>query len=178
MKKSVILIIATVYLASVFIVGLLGIKMGIYNVVVYAQEIVYVPFGRLDEAASTEHDAVYVKDNVSGKGYLNERVYKTPERKAQRECDVAIAEFFTEGLTFELKFQLRPDNVTKKNLEYQYDKNSVVSENPEKGFVEFSVNSDGNAVVAFKSNGTFILTVRPADGSNISLKVKISVYQS
>ena len=178
MKKSVILVIAVIYIASIFIVGLLGIKMGLYNVTVYTEEIIYVPAGVLNVAKSDEIKKVYKKDGANG--YYIENVYS---KDSGYDFDVYIDEPFVKGKTFELKFQVRPDNVTKRGLEYAYDKSDktiykVDEETGEQignGFVTVTVNSDGNAVITFYDEGTFNITVKPADGANVKLTVRINV---
>ena len=48
MKKSVILILAIVYLMSAFVVGLVGVDNPFWKEVVYVNQIIYSPQGRLN----------------------------------------------------------------------------------------------------------------------------------
>ena len=169
MKKSVILIIAVVYVASVFIVGLLGIKMGLYNRTVYVEEIVYKPVGALDKAKSNDDVDIYRKDPLTGAGYSAERLFKTAEKKKAEGCDVRIEELYKEGISFELKFDVFPTNASKTNLEYSYDKSAE-----EKGIINFEIR-DGNAFITFNRGGKLKVYVKPADGANLTYTVEINV---
>ena len=59
MKKSVILLIAIVYLASVMIVGLLGIEMRAWEEYVYVQKISYVTKSAINTEKSNENVTAY-----------------------------------------------------------------------------------------------------------------------
>ncbi|MBQ7164222.1 MAG: hypothetical protein IJU84_06345 [Clostridia bacterium] len=181
MKKSVILIIAIVYLGSVFIVGLLGIKMGLYNKTVYTEEIIYIPEGKLEATLSDDAREVYTQATRTGNA-IREVRYK---KRHENGFDVYIDAIYEEGITFELKFEVRPDNVTKHGFDYAYEKDKTYSIDPETGEkigggnVKFSVNGDGNAVITFagmdKQAETFDVQVTPSDGANVQLIVRINV---
>ena len=178
MNKSVILIIAIVYLGSVFIVGLLGIRMGLYNKTVYTEEIIYLPNGKVDETLSNDSREVY---RQSENGVMEVR-YK---QRHENGFDVYITAPYENNLSFELKFEVRPDNVTKHGFDYAYDVNKTYRTDPEtgepigNGNVKFTVNVDGNAVITFmdmdKAEETFDVRVTPSDGANVNLIVRINV---
>ena len=178
MKKSVILIIVIVYLGSVFIVGLLGIKMGLYNKTVYTQEIIYIPNGKLDASLSDDTREVY-RENGNG---VMEVKYK---QRHANGFDVYITSPYSNGLSFELKFEVRPDNVSKRGFDYAYDADktfivdAVTGERIGGGNVKFAVNQDGNAVVTFAEmagdESNFDVHVTPSDGANVELIVRINI---
>ncbi len=194
MKKSVILIIAIVYLASVIIVGLMGLNMKVYNQVEYVTEIKYVPQGTLDEVKSTESVLSYKKTDKGG--YTNEKVYLTQEEKAKYNCDAAVSERLTVRSVFEIKFSVLPLTATKKDLSYSCDEKDVYKVDGEKitdhsfkaeeghveeGYIILTKNADGHAMITVKQTEkftgpkTFIIKVKALDGSNKEFNFKLTV---
>ncbi len=181
MKKSVILIIGIVYLASILIVGLMGIRMKFYNPTVYVSSIEYCPEGTLDESASNNARSVYRN------GTQMEVVMK--EGSAE-DYDVYIRDTFEEDITFELKFTVKPENATNDSLDYAFDTGLLYEKTEitdpetgdvtyqEKGIFIYEKNSDGNGVFTFKKPGNVLITVKAADGSNNTVVVSLNVRES
>lgn len=180
MKKSVILSIVLVYLVSVFVVGLMGIQMKVYDKVKYVEEITYVPLGVLDESKGNDKEVYY-----KGSRYLTEKLTYGENGKLS---EVRIVQKYERDIAFELNFRVLPDDATitenfnKKLFRYEWDASKEYKEDEEgnhiSGSVKYSVNSDGNAVVKFmvNKNEDFIFTVFPDDGkNNVSVKVVIRV---
>lgn len=178
MKKSVILLIAIVYIASIFIVGLMGIQMKVYDKIVYVEEIKYVPLGQLNEEKSTAEKEYYENSR-----YQLERLTYGEDGKLKQ---IRIVQKYEEGISFELAFKVLPDNATiadgfnKQLFKYEWDASKKYIENEEtgesSGTVIYSVNSDGNAVVKFMEEDEFKFTVKPDDGvAKVSVEVVIVV---
>lgn len=187
MKKSVILIIIIVYIASIMIVGLAGIRMKVYNQKIYVQSITYQPMGTLNEEKTTEEKKYYEIGN------LLEIVYTGSERAA-RGYDLYITDYIgATHVSYELKFRVSPDNVTDGRLEYLADSSDFYTVNGERcldpnyvpkpedvvsGFVILTKNEDGNAVLHFMAEGEFYFIVKPMDGSNKSYTVRILIQNN
>lgn len=153
MKKSVVLVIAVIYLLAIVIVGFMGIRMKVYNEVVYIDEIVCTTDGYKPCSADNKDDKDY-KYNVGliAEGF-NGYIQKT----------------YTDGLSVQLKCEFLPRNANAfqngKPFEYIYE------ENESKYTVELS--GDGTLIVRFKDAGTCDVTVKSQDGRGKTLKVRI-----
>ena len=181
MKKSVILMIVIVYLASVLIVGLLGIEMFSLEEYVYVEKISYVAQGTLNEDKSTEDVKAY-------KGrYTQEKVAITEKGKSELgsgdAIDVYVAQFYQgEPITFELRFEVTPDAAsivkekTRKEIFNYYASGLTVQETGEQ-VATLEKNDDGNAVITFVQGGTVNLLVQVNDLSTAKLYVRINVVE-
>lgn len=167
MKKSVILILAIVYLMSAFIVGLIGVDNPFWKEVVYANKISYVPQGRLNAEKTTKNYEWYDLDNNG-----REMVALTEDGKKQLSADVYIlykVDFEKGNLVLRLPFKVYPTNTTNKKLSYS------VSGEDEK-VVTYVVDDDGYLVLTFTGeHSLFKVDVKPQDGANLTLTVAIYI---
>ncbi len=180
MKKSVILIIAIVYFASVLIVGLMGLEMRIYNQIVYIEQINYRVEGKKADEQNDNFRISYEK--TPDGGYTKEYVYtKTVEN--YEKGDVLIRERYTENLTIELKFDVVPANATETALAYTIPQKDIykVNDGVETGWIVLTKNADGNAELAIKktdearSKATSVI-VKPANSNHTQRVVNIEIY--
>ena len=102
MKKSVVLLIGLVYIISVVVVGVVGIKMRIYNETIYVNDI---------ECSIRGYDEP-TKDYEYGGVIYN--YYYTIE-----DC--------TPNVTFEIQSNVIPSNATNAHVRYYMDKNDNVT---------------------------------------------------
>ncbi len=168
MKKSVILIIAIVYFASVFIVGIMGLQMRIYNPVVYINEINYRVEGQKSTSYTHANRVLYEKTS-DGNGYFKEYVYTKQVMDGEvvkyEKGDVEIMERYINGLTMELKFDVVPANASEAALVYtilEEDKYKINGEvvtdktrqplptDEVSGWVIMTKNADGNVELSFR----------------------------
>jgi hypothetical protein len=99
MKKSVILVIAVIYVLAIVVVGFIGIRMKIYNANVYVEKI---------ECVSDNYRKCNENDDFYQKGY-----------------DGYISVIYEENLKVLIKCNIYPENASEKKLEYIYDKSST-----------------------------------------------------
>ena len=99
MKKSVILVIAVIYVLAIVVVGFIGIRMKIYNANVYVEKI---------ECVSDNYRKCNENDDFYQKGY-----------------DGYISVIYEENLKVLIKCNIYPENASEKKLEYIYDKIST-----------------------------------------------------
>ena len=170
MKKSVILILAIVYLMSAFVVGLVGVDNPFWKEVVYVNQIIYSPQGRLNAEKTTKNYEWYDLDNNG-----REMVALTEDGKEQLSADVYIlykVDFEKGDLVIRLPFNVQPTNSANKKLNY-----AVIDVDRE--IVTYVVDDDGNLVLTFTdAHPTFFVDVTPQDGANVSLKVAILIKAS
>lgn len=131
MKKSVILLILVVFIASIMIVGFYGARTRTYDEVVQAEEIVCLmeldPNFDFDTATTTNPDYKDYKDgNGNSVSYVFTRQFY-PQYAAQ-------------GLKITLKFGVKPENATNGKIVYLTDTPAGVT---------FTDNGDGSATFVF-----------------------------
>ncbi len=91
MKKSVVLLLAAVYVFAIAVVGFVGLKLKVYDPVIYVEKII------------CESD-----------GYVE----YSEEDKIKKEHDGVINCKFSSDLVVEIKCKPNPDNATNKEFEY------------------------------------------------------------
>ena len=170
MKKSVILILAIVYLMSAFIVGLVGVDNPFWKEVVYVNKISYVPQGKLNAEKSTDNYEWYDLDNNG-----REMIALNQAGKKQLGADVYIlykVDFEKGNLVLRLPFNVYPTNSANKKLGYSV---SGVDNN----VVTYVVDEDGYLVLTFTGeHSLFKVDVKPQDGANLTFTVAILVKAS
>ncbi len=192
MKKSVILIIGVIYLASVLIVGLMGIQMKIYNPVVYIEEIYYSPQGKKSDKLSNEDFDAYGAVTSWQENVYKQQILDENNSVKYEVGDVSILGFFQENKTIELQFTFAPVNATVNKLDYDInpdlfykingeivtDKNQTPKEGDTvEGFVIYTKNSDGNVVLIFKRAGVVDVYAHPADKPDPKVKISITTFK-
>ena len=167
MKKSVILILAIVYLMSAFIVGLIGVDNPFWKEVVYVNQIIYSSEGRLNTEKSTDNYEWYDLDNNG-----REMIALNQAGKKQLGADVYIlykVDFEKSNLVLRLPFNVYPTNSANKKLSYSVS-------GVDKDVVTYVVNEDGDLVLTFTGeHSLFKVDVKPQDGANITFTVAIYV---
>ncbi len=169
MKKSVILLILIVYVGSVFVVGLLGVKMNLGEQIKYVEKIEYIPQGTLDQTKSDDKKTLYVD------GERWEWIYA--EKK--NGVDVAVSDKIVknkntgkfESVSFELDFNALPDDAKTLTLEFSYD-----TAKEENGTIKVEKDVKGfGFTVTFYKNDTVTFTVRPTVQGDSDVKLTVTV---
>ena len=183
MKKSVILLIIIVYVASVLMVGLLGVKMNFGEQIKYITQIEYVPDGELK--TETSEKKTYVS------GTKRETVYASRYKVSDTEMyDVAIGDNILydeatgtfEAVSFEIKFRTSPDDAKTKTLKFSFEEDKLYDKdkNPN-GSISVEKDSKGDSLtVTFHKNDTVTFKVTPTvqgGGADVSLYVKITTVK-
>lgn len=105
MKKSVILIIGIIYVASIVFIGFFGMKITAYNVTVYATKVECI-----NEEATIQNDYKYII------AYYDET--KPPEENV-----------------YQILWKVYPDDCTNKKVDFVYDQDSKIASVDEFGRV-------------------------------------------
>lgn len=131
MKKSVVILILIIYVASVALVSFFGLQYKTFDEVIYTTKI----------------------------ELLNEDIRTTEDGK----LEAIVRKDETTGLwTYQIKHRVYPDNASNNAVDYIYDTqtpNVTVDET--------------TGVVTFTGKGALDVTLKPKDGSNISVTISI-----
>ncbi len=143
MKKSVILVIAVVYLVSIILVGFYGINVKVYNETTYVEYIDCLTEGYTPYDPNNPDELAFIEEGKDG--YIS---YK-----------------YTEGLVVNLKCVARPDDATNKKLKYTTsDTNVTISDIKNDGTVDITFNSSGAAIITVTAedgrDATLIIVIR------------------
>lgn len=143
MKKSVVLAIGVIYVLAIVIVGLIGIKMHIYDAIVYVNEIV---------CESDDYNAYDVDDEAYKQGY-----------SGYIQCE------YSANVKVLVKCKYLPENANAFNgstpFHYSYDTTSTI--------YTVTVNGDGTCTVEFLKEGACELIINAQDNNHATLKIKI-----
>ena len=166
MKKSVVLLIFVIYVASIFVVGFLGIKATAYNETVNVEGIkCMMQFKEKDKDLKALEDPLYVNDT------------ETLKLTYSFERTVLKSDIESGGYRFDLLFGVVPENATNTNIEYIYEE--PVPDASGKVPYELIDNNDGSAYIMFYSNSTkdVYVTIRSEEKNNIGLRIKIRFFR-
>lgn len=150
MKKSVIICIGIIFVASIVIVNFFGMSISIYN-----KEI---PVERIECINKTdEENNVIVSTDYKGRKQINIK-FTGPADKISLE-----------GTILQLQFRVYPDDASEKTLSYIGSHKNV----------EFDKDNSDNysGMVFFYGEAYFVLTVMSNDGRRIKTEVVINAYK-
>lgn len=132
MKKALIVIISAIYIVAIIIVSFLGARAEIINSIVYAEEIVllnentYYP----DKPKEEENIAIAVYqrpdeeliDQETGYGLIDEFQWNYNNGRSKRDYLIYVYDtnflYETMGKIYTLYTSVKPDNTSKKDLDY------------------------------------------------------------
>lgn len=140
MKKSTLIIIFTVYLASILVVSMLGMRAKVFDPVVLAQSVQLSNETNEDYRVVDTQDGKRIEINFTTSGHIDE--------------NGAI-----KGTYIQLSWRVLPDNASNKKIRINYN-NSLQS-------VESIKDSNGNdlGLLLIKSKAFFTVTLSTVDGS-------------
>lgn len=141
MKKSTVILIAIVYVASIVIVSIFGLKAKIYSEVIPVTAI---------ECQNTTTKDIVVEDDY-GKTIIYAKL-KTDDLDYIETEDGSIVG----GTMIEIKYRVLPDNASNKKVKYVY------REEYDNGLIHFQ---KGAPVVLFTEAGIFTIKVMATDGT-------------
>ena len=156
MKKALIVIISAIYVVAIVIVSFLGVRAEITNNIIYAEEIIllndhtYYPNKQKEEENIAI--AVYGRpdeeliDQETGYGIIDEFQWNYSNGQRKRDYIVYVYDtnflYDSMGKIYTLDISVKPDDTTKKDLEYTIDGGDKVKKtlsiDGEKGKIYFS----------------------------------------
>lgn len=152
MKKTSIIAIALIYLVAVILVGFLGIKLKVYNEVIYAEKIMW--------------DSNELEKQSGFKVEKNKDVLLSQGLKTDASLKYVVLGF-SEDITINIKCYCIPENATNTKLDYYFDD---VGDH-----VDLKIKDDNTADIIFSSSAGFTLYVKTTDGKDTSYSIRIDI---
>lgn len=146
MKKSTLIIIGVVYIASIVLISVLGLVPKVYRPVYPVTKI---------ECLNETDDKVRVYNRASDGKLIVRLKFEEP-----------AAEDGSSGTLVQLIFRVTPDNATNPNLHYQYKNSTRIK------FVQDGAGRE-TGILLFFGPSQVDLTVVAADGSGVKLNLLI-----
>ena len=167
MKKSVILIIGILFVASVFMVGLMYPKMDHVKETKYVKKIVYTPQADSVLESSNENETWYTNDTLG----VDEALFKNPLDIDGVKIDAYVMGKYKEGFTLLLEFEVAEpeganivlDGIVGNEFSYSIG-DTAYNEETGEGIAILEKTADGMAKLTFKRDGMIYLTVTSNDG--------------
>lgn len=150
MKKSTLIIIAIIYVASIVVISMLGLKAIVYDAKIPVTGI---------EILNTDDRANGVEVEKEGDRIIISVRFTAPWNPETQS-----------GTKLQINYRVHPDNATNSKVELIYRKDL---EN-----VQFITLEDGTwtGLIGFTDEETFTLEIRSTDGSRVSTKLTIVAY--
>ena len=151
MKKSTLLVIGIIYIASIVAISIFGLKTVIWDVVIPVKSI---------ECLNTSDDKATVEETADGKKFIKIK-YGEPG---------SIEDGIPTGTMLQLEWRVLPDNATTKKVRFVY--------NTELTRVNFVKNDNGEELGLILFTGTVKLDLQivSTDGTRVVEEVVIWVY--
>ena len=148
MKKSTIILIAIVYIASIVVISVLGLKAKIYDEIFSVTSI---------ECLNETDDTAFVEE-YNGKKVINVQYIGEGNMET------------LEGTMVQLVYRVLPDNATNKKVKFIY--NETLTR------IHFVKDDKGNdlGLVMFTGTGIFNIRIMATDGSQVYTDIVINVY--
>lgn len=141
MKKIAIILIGIIYISSIAIISIFGVKSVIYDEKIPVTSIV---------CTNVTDNYTTVVENSHG-----EKVIKTPFTQAAKD------ENDTSGTKIQLTWKVLPDNASNKNVKFIYPESTSYT------FVK-NIHGDEVGLITFYNAALFNVTIQSTDGTKIS----------
>ena len=155
MKKPVIFTILCIYILSIVIVGVFGVKLTVHDQVVYQQKIVCRYMISDPDTYNLKYDdpdgTYYVSRNVSGK-------------------EIKYVDY-KKDLKFSIFYDVYPDNANDKKVNLTLSNENMASIDKVNGIITFN---DLEAAGFTKPYAIFVVYLKAVDGSNISTNITVT----
>lgn len=153
MKKSVMIIIGIIYVASIVVINFFGMKVFVYNKTIDVEQIVCLN-------KKDEEKGIVVSTFESYNGETGTAITIKFDKPANKNLMT--------GTMLQLDLRVLPDNATKKELSFT----STASEDE----VEFITDESGKQtglILFYEPTSIFEVFVKSTDNSNVTLRLKI-----
>ena len=180
MKKALIAIISAIYVFAIIIVSFLGVRSEVYNRTVYAEEIQLLNEDIINPATEKTAIKVYKRpeESLIGEDGKAPGIPVTwnygSEKELKRDYAIFVLDtnflYNSMGKILELKTSVKPDDTTKKDLDYHLSGADAVVET-------LSINNVG--AISFSVNYTSVVDVdvliKTTDLSNVQIDVLLRI---
>ena len=148
MKKSTLVIIAIVYVASIIFISFFGMKYKVYNEFFPVTEILIL---------NEKDERTYIGETSAG-----EMLIATPFTKPANKEDIS-------GTMIQLMWKVVPDNATIKDVQFIYEENPLVE------FYE-TENGEKTGLVLFYGRTNIYVKIMSTDKRRIVTEVVLQAY--
>ena len=153
MKKSVMIIIGIIYVASIVVINFFGMKVFVYNKTIDVEQIVCLN-------KTDEEKGIVVSTFKSYNGETGTAITIKFDKPANKNLMT--------GTMLQLDLRVLPDNATKKELSFT----STASDEEVEFFTDESGKQTG-LILFYNSTSIFEVFVKSTDNSNVTLRLKI-----
>lgn len=153
MKKSVMIIIGIIYVASIVVINFFGMKVFVYNKTIDVEQIVCLN-------KTDEEKGIVVSTFESYNGETGTAITIKFDKPANKNLMT--------GTMLQLDLRVLPDNATKKELSFT----STASDEEVEFFTDESGKQTG-LILFYNSTSIFEVFVKSTDNSNVTLRLKI-----
>ena len=153
MKKSVMIIIGIIYVASIVLINFFGMKVFVYNKTIDVEQIVCLN-------KTDEEKGIVVSTFESYNGETGTAITIKFDKPANKNLMT--------GTMLQLDLRVLPDNATKKELSFT----STASDEEVEFFTDESGKQTG-LILFYNSTSIFEVFVKSTDNSNVTLRLKI-----
>lgn len=153
MKKSVMIIIGIIYVASIVVINFFGMKVFVYNKTIDVEQIVCLN-------KTDEEKGILVSTFESYNGETGTAITIKFDKPANKNLMT--------GTMLQLDLRVLPDNATKKELSFT----STASDEEVEFFTDESGKQTG-LILFYNSTSIFEVFVKSTDNSNVTLRLKI-----
>ena len=153
MKKSVMIIIGIIYVASIVVINFFGMKVFVYNKTIDVEQIVC-------RNKTDEEKGIVVSTFESYNGETGTAITIKFDKPANKNLMT--------GTMLQLDLRVLPDNATKKELSFT----STASEEEVEFFTDESGKQTG-LILFYEPTSIFEVFVKSTDNSNVTLRLKI-----
>ena len=153
MKKSVMIIIGIIYVASIVVINFFGMKVFVYNKTIDVEQIVCLN-------KTDEEKGIVVSTFESYNGETGTAITIKFDKPANKNLMT--------GTMLQLDLRVLPDNATKKELSFT----STASDEEVEFFTDESGKQTG-LMLFYESTSIFEVFVKSTDNSNVTLRLKI-----
>ena len=153
MKKSVMIIIGIIYVASIVVINFFGMKVFVYNKTIDVEQIVCLN-------KTDEEKGIVVSTFESYNGETGTAITIKFDKPANKNLMT--------GTMLQLDLRVLPDNATKKELSFT----STASDEEVEFFTDESGKETG-LMLFYEPTSIFEVFVKSTDNSNVTLRLKI-----
>lgn len=152
MKKSTLILILIIYIASIPIINLFGMNVKLYNEKVNVAGI---------ECLNKTDEKCEVTENDNGKKILKVKFTEKADTSDPNEL---------KGTMLQLEWRVAPDNATQKDVQFEYDKTNER--------VEFYKDKNGNetGLIFFYAKTMVDVKIKSTDGTKVYTEVLVWAY--
>lgn len=157
MKKTIVLIILAVYIASIAVVNFFGLQVRIFDGITYATSI------QVDTVTFFDQDKGAIDITPIRKGSTRIFVFDFVPADPSNPYTTDPESLMNNPNVIQINYEIWPHTATEKGVRFEYDENS--------GYAVYHEMS--GSFIFLQPDAAFTVTIRATDGSNVSETIMI-----